>query len=170
MLTTAGRHAEAARAFQAEFDEAPSLPMVMRLTAALSNAGQDAAAADKPPRLAKGSRRRDRCGTGPRKAGNQGEAIPRTPWCICRPCWPGRPNDPVALNNLAWVYYLTGNTLARATAQKAYLAAPTSDAADTLGWIMAQEGANQAAIPILKQSAASRPSDPVAQYHPSPSR
>ena len=76
-----------------------------------------------------------------------------------------RPDDALALNNLAWVYQMTGDKRARETAQRSYLQRPTSDAADTLGWIMVREGDIKAGLPLLQRASAQRPKDPEAQYH-----
>jgi len=76
-----------------------------------------------------------------------------------------RPNDGQALNNLAWVYQQRGNGLARQTAQRAYLVAPSPESADTLGWIMVTDGKADQAIPLLKQAQAGRPDDRAIMYH-----
>ncbi len=76
-----------------------------------------------------------------------------------------RPNDGVALNNLAWVYQQRGNGLARATAQRAYLLAPSAETADTLGWIMVTEGKPDQGLPLLTQAMAQRPDEPNISYH-----
>ena len=76
-----------------------------------------------------------------------------------------RPDDALALNNLAWVYQQVGDARARGTAQKAYLQAPTPDAADTLGWIMVQDKAAKAAIPLLTRASTQRPNDLSIRYH-----
>lgn len=76
-----------------------------------------------------------------------------------------RPLDPLALNNLAWVYQALKDPRARATAQRAFLQAPGADTADTLGWIMVQDGAAKAAVPILQDALDRKPADPAIRYH-----
>ena len=76
-----------------------------------------------------------------------------------------RPNDGQALNNLAWVYQQRGNGLARQTAQRAYLVAPSPESADTLGWILVTDGKADQAIPLLKQALAARADDRAILYH-----
>ena len=77
-----------------------------------------------------------------------------------------RPNDPVALNNLAWLYSLRGDKRAHALAHKAYLLAPTAQTADTLGWTMLHEGGQaQTAATLLRHAAQQLPSDPTIHYH-----
>ena len=52
-----------------------------------------------------------------------------------------KPHDPVALNNLAWVYQQQGKDApAQALARQAYVLAPSPQTADTLGWILTTSG------------------------------
>ena len=74
-----------------------------------------------------------------------------------------RPLDPVAMNNLAWVYQLRDNPRARPLAERAYLLAPNPQSADTLGWILARGGDPAHALALLRQAAAS--GDPRIAYH-----
>ncbi len=76
-----------------------------------------------------------------------------------------RPNGPVAMNNLAWLYLGKGDERARGLAQRAFLQAPTPDTADTLGWIMLQQGDAKAAEPMLRQASVQLPDDRAVQYH-----
>ena len=76
-----------------------------------------------------------------------------------------RPNDAIALNNLAWVFQQRGNPEALPTAQRAYLLSPTPESADTLGWILAAKGDPKAGLPLLQQANAARPTDPSIRYH-----
>jgi putative PEP-CTERM system TPR-repeat lipoprotein len=73
------------------------------------------------------------------------------------------PLDPVAMNNLAWVYQLRDNPRARPMAERAYLLAPNPQSADTLGWILARGGDPARALALLRQAAAS--GDPRIAYH-----
>ncbi len=88
-----------------------------------------------------------------------------TPRRICRVVLAKRPNDPTALNNLAWVYQQRNDTRARAVAQKAYLIAPGPQIADTLGWILVGQGSAASGLTLLRQSAAQQPDEPSVQYH-----
>ncbi len=76
-----------------------------------------------------------------------------------------RPNDAIALNNLAWVYQQRGNGLARQTAQRAYLLAPGAETADTLGWILVTENKPDQALPLLQQALAAKPDDRNMMVH-----
>ena len=82
-----------------------------------------------------------------------------------------RPNDPIALNNLAWLHQQRGELpKARELAEKAIAAAPPSAPAtglikDTLGWVMLEQGEVQAALPQLEAASAALPGNPEIQYH-----
>jgi putative PEP-CTERM system TPR-repeat lipoprotein len=77
-----------------------------------------------------------------------------------------RPNDAVALNNLAWIYQEQHNPKARALAQRAYLLQPTPQSADTLGWILLQEKKDTpVGLMLVRRAAASMPNDPSVLYH-----
>lgn len=74
--------------------------------------------------------------------------------------------NPVVLNNLAWLYMERGDVRALATARRAYELAPQSgDIADTLGWVLVQSGNPQAAIDHLLLSARQKPDNATVQYH-----
>jgi Flp pilus assembly protein TadD len=76
-----------------------------------------------------------------------------------------RPNDAVALNNLAWIYQGRHDPKAHALAQRAYMLQPTAQTADTLGWIVLQEGNATVGLTLLRRAAASIPNDPSVLYH-----
>jgi len=63
------------------------------------------------------------------------------------------PNDPVSLNNLAWLYFETNNTKAESTAKKALSLQPNSAAiADTYGWILYKNNKIKESTEILKKA------------------
>ncbi len=76
-----------------------------------------------------------------------------------------KPNDPVALNNLAWVYQQQGDKRAKQLAHQAYILSPGSQTADTLGWILVSAGNTAQGVPLLRQAAAQGGSDPRILYH-----
>lgn len=76
-----------------------------------------------------------------------------------------RPNDGIALNNLAWVYQQRGDARAKATAQRAFLLAPGAETADTLGWILTTSGDATGGLPLLQQALKARPDDLAIQFH-----
>ena len=77
-----------------------------------------------------------------------------------------KPHDPVALNNLAWVYQQKGDGVkARELARQAYVLAPSAQTADTLGWILTTSGNAQGGVALLRQASAGGASDPRIRYH-----
>ncbi|MET0355160.1 MAG: hypothetical protein ABW044_00205, partial [Cellvibrio sp.] len=76
------------------------------------------------------------------------------------------PNTLVALNNLAWLYYLQNDPRAIETAKKAYELAPNSaSVVDTYGWILVERGDTKAGIEILNQAVALEPKNKEIQDH-----
>jgi Flp pilus assembly protein TadD len=76
------------------------------------------------------------------------------------------PNNPVVLNNLAWVRYELKRPGALAVARRAYRLAPNSAAiADTLGWILVQEGELEEAIKLLYTASDAEPKLGDIVYH-----
>jgi putative PEP-CTERM system TPR-repeat lipoprotein len=72
----------------------------------------------------------------------------------------------VMLNNLAWLYSEAGDARALDTARQAAALAPKNPAiADTLGWILLQQGQYAEALPILRGAAAGAPRDPEIRFH-----
>jgi Flp pilus assembly protein TadD len=76
-----------------------------------------------------------------------------------------KPHDPVALNNLAWVYQQQGDKRAQGLAQQAYVLSPGGQTADTLGWILVSSGNVAQGMPLLRQAASQAGSDPRILYH-----
>lgn len=76
-----------------------------------------------------------------------------------------RPHDPVALNNLAWIYGQQKNPAAEEIARQAYILAPGPQTADTLGWILVGAGKAETGVALLRQAAEESPTDPRVQYH-----
>ncbi len=78
-----------------------------------------------------------------------------------------KPHDPVALNNLAWVYQQQGEPAkAQALARQAYVLAPSPQTADTLGWILTTSGNAQNGVALLRQaSGEASAADPRILFH-----
>jgi putative PEP-CTERM system TPR-repeat lipoprotein len=78
-----------------------------------------------------------------------------------------KPHDPVALNNLAWVYQQQGNDAkAQALARQAYVLAPSPQTADTLGWILTTMGNAQNGVALLRQATGdAAAADPRILFH-----
>jgi Flp pilus assembly protein TadD len=74
--------------------------------------------------------------------------------------------DPVVLNNLAWVYQKTGDSRARSMAERAYLINPNlPQTKDTLAWILVQQGQPQSAMGLLQEASSADPKNPEIRYH-----
>jgi putative PEP-CTERM system TPR-repeat lipoprotein len=81
---------------------------------------------------------------------------------------PRHGNNPVLLNNLAWLYFDAKDARAEETARRAHAAAPdNADVADTLGWILVHSDAPGAASEglVLLEKAAARRDAPSVLYH-----
>jgi putative PEP-CTERM system TPR-repeat lipoprotein len=94
-------------------------------------------------------------------SGDQTKALDAFEWLATQ-----RPNDPVVLNNLAWLYSQKKDPRAREIAERAYKAAPQSGAiADTLGWIVVNQGDAADGVKYLEIANKETPKDPSLQYH-----
>ncbi len=164
LLFSARRFSEAAAAFAEEVKAGPTTVLVMRQAAALVNGGgQDAGAAvlrswvaqhpDDPDALLM-------LGSLDIGAKRLADAEAHLKGVLAK-----RPNDPIALNNIAWVYQQRGNPEALPTARRAYLLSPSTETADTLGWILVTTGTSKEAVPLLRQAIAGRPADQTIRYH-----
>ena len=76
-----------------------------------------------------------------------------------------QPADPIALNNLAWIYQSRDDPRAMAMARKGYLLAPGPQSADTLGWILTKQGDAKTGLLLLTQAAANLSTDAAIFYH-----
>jgi len=78
-----------------------------------------------------------------------------------------RPDNALALNNLAWIYFTQNNPKAVSMAEKAYKKAPKSpQVADTYAVILLeQSGQTAKALKILQQAALKAPNDYAIQFH-----
>ena len=76
------------------------------------------------------------------------------------------PDNPIALNNLAWLYQRAGDPRALSFAERAATALPDSpEAADTLGWILVQERNLTRGIKLLERAHRDAGADPSIAYH-----
>jgi Tfp pilus assembly protein PilF len=73
---------------------------------------------------------------------------------------------PVLLNNLAWLYYETGDQRALDIARRAYEAAPErAEIADTYGWLLVESGDIGKGLAVLEKAARAAPDVAEIQYH-----
>ena len=76
------------------------------------------------------------------------------------------PNNFVALNNLAWVYFERGDERALDLAKRAYdQAGRRPDVADTYGWMLVESGQVERGVKILERAARGAPDQMEIQYH-----
>ncbi len=76
-----------------------------------------------------------------------------------------QPDDPVLLNNLAWVDQQTRDPQAVILAQRAYRLAPGAQTADTLGTIMTARHEGDAGVGLLQLAIQQAPNQPAMRYH-----
>ena len=77
-----------------------------------------------------------------------------------------RPDNYVAWNNLAWLYYEKGNAQALEYARKAnQLASLQPEVLDTYGWIELMQGDPEKGLKALQDAAVYGPHIPTIQYH-----
>lgn len=76
------------------------------------------------------------------------------------------PNNPVALNNYAWLRHKGGRPDALDYAERAFEAASGSpEVADTYGWMLVQYGKLDRGLALLSQAAKMAPDNPEISYH-----
>ncbi len=74
--------------------------------------------------------------------------------------------SPLALNNLAWLYFERGDSRAQMTAKRAFDAAAQNPAvADTYGWILFKNGHVEQSLPVLERAADTSAAPPDVRYH-----
>ena len=164
LFLAAGQPREAGQAYLAGLQASRSEPLLMKATAALALSNQDELASrtlltwleDHPndPVAAQRLAQLDI------QAGRFEQARRHLGIVLA-----AQPENPQALNNLAWSYFKSGDDRALATARRAYLNDPTPFAADTLGWILVATGSAREAVPLLQRAVTLRPRDPGLQYH-----
>ena len=163
-LMQAGKYADAAQAFLAEFKLRPTGPLALRMANAQVSAGREdegtATLRDWQKTNADDPDTAQMLGLMDLRAKRIDEAARNLNLVLVK-----RPSDPIALNNLAWVYQQQNDPRARVMAQRAYLQAPTPETGDTLGWIMVGQGDAKTALPLLQQASAQRPADLTIGYH-----
>ena len=76
------------------------------------------------------------------------------------------PANPIVLNNLAWAYSQDKNPAAKGYAEKAYqIAGESPQILDTYGWILAEQGEYQKALPLLQKADKLKPADAEIHAH-----
>jgi cytochrome c-type biogenesis protein CcmH/NrfG len=77
-----------------------------------------------------------------------------------------QPDNIVVLNNLAIAYQHLKDARALEAAERAYKLNPANPAiADTLGWILVEQGNTSRGLPLLEKAVAAAPKDQSARFH-----
>jgi putative PEP-CTERM system TPR-repeat lipoprotein len=77
-----------------------------------------------------------------------------------------QPNNPIVLNNLAWLYSQRNDARAVEFAEKAHSLAPNAAAIkDTLGYILIKSGNTDRGLPMLKEAYDASQKNPEIGYH-----
>ncbi len=160
-----GREAEAISIFDKIFSDTPTTASLMRLLDAQQQGGDTAAAqeamqqwlTDHPHDTAI----RLRLGAVELMAGKTDAAQATFEAALKH-----APENPIALNNLAWLYDQAEDERALGLAQRAYQALPNSaEAADTLAWILVRHDGAQQALPLFEKARTLLPAEPNIQFH-----
>ncbi len=155
---------EAVAAYEAAMKTAPSSVLLMRIATAQTAAGH----ADRVPKLLQDWMAQHPKDSGVAEALSEleirdkkySEAKQHLEIVLAE-----RPNDPTALNNLAWLSQVQGDKDARAMAERAYHLAPSAQTADTLGYIMVTGGDVATGTALLQNATLQAPNDPSIKYH-----
>jgi putative PEP-CTERM system TPR-repeat lipoprotein len=164
LYTSVQRYADAAAAYQAELGAYPSSTLAMMTAIALQNAGRPADAQHvlqnwllREPKDIDAIRALSLLDM---QSNRTAEAEQNLQAVIAQ-----QPNDPISLNNLAWLYQTRDDPRALALARKAYLLSPGPQAADTLGWILTKQGNAKVGVLLLSQAAHNMSTDAAVFYH-----
>ena len=161
----AGRHGEAAAAFEQAYTLGPSAENAVALALARQQLGQTEAAvellgarlAEYPDETAvRFHLAQARMITGDNTGAiREYEDLVRT-----------LPENVVVLNNLAFLYQAEGDERALEYAERAHGQAPDNPAiADTLGWVLVNRGEIERALPLLERARLALPERPEVRYH-----
>ena len=77
-----------------------------------------------------------------------------------------QPDNVLVLNNLAWAYQQVKDPRALETAERAYKLKPDNAAvADTLGWMLVEQGNTTRGLELLQKAVAAAPKALEIRYH-----
>ena len=93
--------------------------------------------------------------------GKYKDAIEQYEWLLKK-----QPDNAALTSNLAWAYWQVKDTRALDTAERAYKLNPgNAAAADTLGWILVEQGNTKRGIELLQKAVTSAPKVSEHRYH-----
>jgi cellulose synthase operon protein C len=164
LYTSVQRYADAAAAYQSELDAAPSSMLAIATAISLQNAGRASEAQRglqnwllREPKDVDALRTLSMLDM---RSNRMADAEKHLQAVLAL-----QPADPIALNNLAWIYQGRDDPRALALARKGYLLAPGPQSADTLGWILTRRGDAKTGLMLLAQAAANLSTDASIFYH-----
>ena len=165
VLMSQEKFAQAARAYENAYGLSKSGLIVIKLHGAYVKAGK---AEEGDARLAqwlKGtpddSRVRKYAAEANLKSGQFKSAIEQYEWLLRQ-----QPDNVITLNNLAWAYHQVKDPRALETVERAYKLRPdNAGVADTLGWMLVQQGNLKRGIDLLQNALASAPNAHDIRYH-----
>ncbi len=161
----ANRPADAVAAYTAAYNRAPSSLLLTRLTAAMLRSGHGDAA-NKLLTDWIGEHPDDMLATEQASEVNIADGKLDNAAGYLQRLLKQAPHNPVALNNLAWVYQQQGDDAkAQDLARQAYVLSPSAQTADTLGWILTMSGNAASGVALLRQARGAGAADPRILYH-----
>jgi len=164
-LAEMGQPGLAVEALERAFAKRPDQRLAVDLFSARRRAGRDEVAFAEMAKWLEANRD-DRqelmsYATGLLESGKQGEAAAAYQSYLAL-----EPNNPVALNNYAWLRHQSQRPDALDYAQRAYKAASGSpEIADTYGWMLVTYGKLKEGLDLLQSAREASPNSPGIQYH-----
>jgi putative PEP-CTERM system TPR-repeat lipoprotein len=165
VLMAEKKFAQAGKAYDAAYALGRSGAIVMRAHAAYTQAGRSEDAEARLNQWLKGAPDdpvvRLYAADASLRSGNYKRAIEHYERLLQR-----QPENIVALNNLAWCYQQVKDPRAVATAERAYKLKPDNPAvADTLGWMLVEQGNVRRGVELLREAAKRAPKAAEVRYH-----
>jgi tetratricopeptide (TPR) repeat protein len=165
VYTAKTEYKQAAEAYAAAYDKAPSAALAHKLFQADRNNGDHKAAqqvleqwlAKEPGDVAI----RSLLAGALQSQGQNAQAIEQYLYVLER-----NPDDVSALNNVAWLYHVEGIAGGLKYAERAHELAPDRpEVTDTLGWLLLQDGEINRGLILLQEAAVKAPHLPEIRYH-----
>lgn len=159
------KHSQAVKVYERALSLGKNSTLLLKLVGAYGLAGNPQAG---DARLAKWLKEspedelvRMHAGEAALKRANFKESITHYEWLL-----KSRPDNVVALNNLAWAYAQVKDARALETAERAYKLAPeNASVGDTLGSLLIEGGDAQRGVALLEKAAKTAPDVPEIRYH-----
>jgi putative PEP-CTERM system TPR-repeat lipoprotein len=165
VLMAEKKYPQAAKAYETAYGVAKSGMVAMKLHAAYTQAGKpdeaDARLATWLKVAPEDSAARLYAADAGLKTGKYRGAIEHYEWLLQK-----QPDNIVVLNNLAWAYQQTKDARALPTAERAYKLKPDNPAvADTLGWILVEQGNTTRGVELLQKAVDAAPKALSIRFH-----